>query len=834
MKAKWHWVNLLVLLAYLGVALGMTWPLVDQMHKRLPGPSDDTLVHYWNGWWVKKALTLGQSPFYTRYLYYPTGISLVYHNFAWFSIVTWLALEPLVGGYVAYNLSILANLALCGLAAFLLAYELTGDRRAAFLAGLLYECWPFRLSQLDHPNLISTQWIPLFLLFLIRAVRLGRWRDGVLAGVFLALTGYTRWQQLVPAAILGGIYLLCTLPGRRTSWRRWGPVLLIAGVIAAVALTPPALMLIRQQRTEPVQLLVEDEEEGMQTDLLAYLTPGPSHSVLNSLTQPAYARYYADRSEPRRFAACVGVTTSALALLGMWKARRAGLIWVAMAVVLILLALGPILRLNGQLYLNVPMPYRLAARLYVVRLLRVPDRFNMFLASPVAMLSAHGVAHVMTLIQKRGKWATFAVLGLLGAVILFEYVAVPVPLIRPKVSEFHRWLSAEPDDFAVLDLPIDTSSSKRYMAAQVTHQHPILQGKTPRFPQGAFDYLNSQPWIRALQGSGKMPPTHTDVSRQLETLAQDGVRYVILDKKSIGSDRLAHWRHYFLVAPRFEDERIVVYTTSPLAARDFALMDELTPGIGPVSVAVPTDCLNPGQPLGVDVGWGATAAPGQDLEVRLALVAEDGLTRHEQVFPLSADWLTGEWPANAVAHGYYVLDIPPSLPGGDYAVTMGIIGGRSATVKQVMVSEGNCAFPIPPDATYVNALFGSDLRLLGYQLQREGDQLTVTLHWRSECLIATDYKVFVHVFDPAIELRVAQDDAMPLRWTYPTTFWNAGEVVVDAIPLSLEDAPAGSYSIAVGVYDAKTGDRLSVVDRAGQSQPGAQIVLPGEEIEVAR
>ena len=82
-----RWINLAVLLIYFAVAVGMTWPLVEEISERLPGASDDTLVHYWNGWWAKRALTTGQSPFYTRYLYYPTGISLVYHNFAWGSIV---------------------------------------------------------------------------------------------------------------------------------------------------------------------------------------------------------------------------------------------------------------------------------------------------------------------------------------------------------------------------------------------------------------------------------------------------------------------------------------------------------------------------------------------------------------------------------------------------------------------------------------------------------------------------------------------------------------------------------------------------------------------------
>ena len=155
------WNVIVVLLIYFGVAAGTTWPLAANLTTHFPGGSQDTFVHYWNGWWVKQALTAGQSPYHTPYLYHPTGMSLVYHNFAWISIVTWLILEPLAGGFGAYNLSILINLALCGLGAFLLTRELTNDRRAAFLAGLIYQCWPFRLSQLDHPNLISTQWIPI-------------------------------------------------------------------------------------------------------------------------------------------------------------------------------------------------------------------------------------------------------------------------------------------------------------------------------------------------------------------------------------------------------------------------------------------------------------------------------------------------------------------------------------------------------------------------------------------------------------------------------------------------------------------------------------------------
>jgi hypothetical protein len=844
-------INLLVLVAYAGVAVATTWPLVARLSTHLPGGTTDTLVHYWNGWWVGRALSTGQTPFYTSLLFHPAGISLTTHNFAWLNIGAWLALRPWVGGFAAYNLALLANLAACGFAAFLLARDLTGDRGAAFLAGLIYQCWPFRLAQLDHPNLISTQWIPLFMLFLIRTVRRGRWQDGVLAGTFLALTGYTRWQLLIPAAILGGIYLVCALPARWAPRPRQGLALLLAGGVAALALAPPMLLMAGQWGTAPANLLVEGEEITMQTDLLAYLTPNGSHPVLADLTQPAYERYYADRSQGRRFPAYVGFAALALALLGVWRARWTALPWLGTALVLVSLALGPVLRVNGQLYTAAPMPYRLWGRVFVVRLLRFPDRFNMFLALPVAVLAAYGVASVLARARRRGGRAcpergrrATAIACALGGAILFEYLAMPVPMQDTQLSPYYAQLASQPDDFAVLNLPIDPQQAKLYMFAQVIHGHPILQGKTARFPEGTYAYLDTHPWLWGLRQSGEMSPEITDVGRQLASLAQDGVRYVILHKELIDVDRLARWQRTLLSRPRFEDEQIAVYATSPLAGRDFELADELAPGIGPIRVLTSTGCLNPGRVLEVDVGWGATATPGQDFDVRLTLVEEAGSGYQEEVFPLSQAWPTGEWPANAMAWGYYVLHAHPSLPAGEYAVALALADpetgesqGQQAVVGRVTVSPSPCEFSLPmetTDAVRVNALFGDDLRLLGYRLDHAADHLTVTLYWRAERRMETAYKIFIHVFDPATSAPAAQDDAMPRRWAYPTQLWSPGQVVTDAIPISLEGVPAGAYTVAVGVYDPATTERLAVIDRAGELQPDGRLVLPGETINVER
>ncbi|MCB9006801.1 MAG: hypothetical protein H6656_05445, partial [Ardenticatenaceae bacterium] len=95
-----QWVGLFV--AYLATAVLVTWPLTSHLSSHLPDGTD-SLLHYWNGWWSLKALQGGQLPYFTPYLFYPDGLSMVYHNFAWVHILMWLGLRPFTGGIAAYN-----------------------------------------------------------------------------------------------------------------------------------------------------------------------------------------------------------------------------------------------------------------------------------------------------------------------------------------------------------------------------------------------------------------------------------------------------------------------------------------------------------------------------------------------------------------------------------------------------------------------------------------------------------------------------------------------------------------------------------------------------------
>jgi hypothetical protein len=106
-----------VLFAYSLLTVIMTWPVVARLNTHLIGTGDDMWVHYWNNWWVKQVLQQGGNVYYTPLLFHPTGVSLLYHNFAWVNIAIWLVLEPFVGGIAAYNLVHVLHIPLCGVPA---------------------------------------------------------------------------------------------------------------------------------------------------------------------------------------------------------------------------------------------------------------------------------------------------------------------------------------------------------------------------------------------------------------------------------------------------------------------------------------------------------------------------------------------------------------------------------------------------------------------------------------------------------------------------------------------------------------------------------------------
>jgi hypothetical protein len=132
----------------------------------------------------------------------------------------------------------------------------------------------------------------------------------------------------------------------------------------------------------------------------------------------------------------------------------------------------------------------------------------------------------------------------------------------------------------------------------------------------------------------------------------------------------------------------------------------------------------------------------------------------------------------------------------------------------------------------VGARFGDTIELAGYDMAQKTDTLRLTLHWQAVAVPAADFKLFVHVADPATGRPVTQIDTMPRESTYPTGVWVTGEVVSDELTIPLGDVPSGQYDLAIGWYDPEDANltRLPAIDTSGNRLPDDRLVLPNRVV----
>ena len=169
---------LLALTGYLLLTLGLTYPLVTQFGRAIPGDGFDGWQNYWNLWWAKTALLEQHThPWFTNMLYHPTGVGLLFHTLNAFNGFITLPVQLAFGLLPAYNAAVLLSFTLGGLGAYLLARYVLGpgsSRLAAFAAGVIFTFSPFHIAHLlGHMQVISLEWIPFYALYLLKTVQCG-------------------------------------------------------------------------------------------------------------------------------------------------------------------------------------------------------------------------------------------------------------------------------------------------------------------------------------------------------------------------------------------------------------------------------------------------------------------------------------------------------------------------------------------------------------------------------------------------------------------------------------------------------------------------------------
>lgn len=550
--------------AYLLLALALTYPLLLRLGTHIPGGNVDEGAFLWNVWWMKHALLdLHSNPLNTQMIFYPLGVNLTLYTLTPLQGVLALPLTLAAGPIVASNVLFILSFALSGLGAYLLALEvmLSGAppagarsrRLAAFVAGVLFAfaSGRFLYAALGQYNFVHVEWLPLTVLFLLRTVREPGRRAPVLAGIFAACAGLTEMTFVVFLAVFVAVWLLYALAQRRTL-RPDRAALARLGLALAIFLAgfgPLGLAVVRETlQAGDYMVRGWGGADRFLLDALGPFVPSPLHPLLGEWARTT-ARSFSDINF-----GFVGYAALALAALGVvrggvGRGALSARFWLLVTLSFFVLALGPLLHINGQsqldldgLPVNLPLPYIVFHYLPILKGARVPGRFATMATLALSALVALGVLTLLRRTQRRGLVA-----ALLVAAIVAGNVSAPLPLVGARAPDAYRIIAAEPGDFAVLQIPLGwrdgfgTVGRERTMlqAYQSVHGKRIIGGNTSRSPDYMLSYFAGMPVLRsivALEEGQALDAAALDADRSVAAVVLGflDVRYVVVHGDYVG------------------------------------------------------------------------------------------------------------------------------------------------------------------------------------------------------------------------------------------------------------------------------------------------------------
>ena len=255
-----------------------------------------------------------------------------------------------------------------------------------------------------------------------------------------------------------------------------------------------------------------------------------------------------------------------------------------------------------------------------------------------------------------------------------------------------------------------------------------------------------------------------------------------------------------------------------------------------IKVAAPTTPPAPGRDTWIDVCWQALARDGRLLMALVQITAQDDrVVATRRTVPGLGGHLSETWPAGARFCDRVALRVAGDAPApAVYHVEVALVDhatGRRLTaygpdgrsVDTNFVGEIKLApivNPIPAVDNPRDDRFGDRIALIGYAIDRNaarpGEAVHLRLYWQALRRPDRAYTVFAHLRDDTGRI-VTQADSQPQADRYPTSFWDAGEVVIDDRVLLLPSDAVGTLSLFVGLYDPDDG-RLPVINGAAPDE----------------
>jgi hypothetical protein len=517
----------LVVIAFAGLALVATFPLVLHLGRALPGDLGDPLFSSWLLGWDADRLRHGLSGFWDAPILFPSRTTIAFSEHMLgiavpIAPVIWLTGNPILG----YDIAFLSTYVIAGSGMYLLTRELTGRNDAAFIAGLMFAFSPMRALHVSHLQVLAWGWMPIALWGLHRFLatvgsvdrRGSTFALAVFAGAF-TIQAFSNSYFLYYLALAAGFVVVYELTARsaptadrlRTvGWLAAASTIILIGV-GSVAW---AYVSVRRQYgfRRPY-----DDWAMFSANLRSYLSaPDTVH---------LWRRWLHGDEFPERqlFPGLVVLLAAGAALWPGARRSRVAPLYAALAVAALVLSLGP--EPAAWSYRLLPSgPYLWLARIVPgMDGMRVPARLGVVVVMALSVLAALGISRLTARLQTNARLLAAV---LLAAAVFGEGWAVPLrmapfdPHGRPGDRAGYRWLAQQPPG-AAIELPIPEwaiAPTLTYQYATLSHGHPIVNG-----------YSGYGSSLQEFLGGAASPLNDLDrMDAALEALRAVDVRYVLV------------------------------------------------------------------------------------------------------------------------------------------------------------------------------------------------------------------------------------------------------------------------------------------------------------------
>ncbi|MFH1835633.1 MAG: hypothetical protein ABH851_05545 [Methanobacteriota archaeon] len=584
------------LIGFLFLSLVLNLNLIESLSTHVPGSFDVWSMLWMIWWWKTSILDYHRLPYFVDVLGHPWGVDysggLTNHFTNFLSIPIYFVTDNLA---LTYNTFYLFSIMFSGFAAYLLVNYLTKSPKAAFISGFAYTFSPYHIGLGAHGliNLMHIGWIPLCLMFLLKTLKEGGYKNPFYAAVFFALNGFCDFTYMFYFALVILLFVFYFRFSGGLGENGFKKILFFA-CVSAVLLLPVLIKPILWFLSGPSQTPIP--WHGVYSaDLASLFIPSMHHPIFNGIFEEAYQ--VIGKPVPSTI---VYIGWSIILIL-IYTLRRGWSrecnFWIALSLFSIILSLGPELQFMGKQTI-LDLPELLLNVIPVYSSLHVPARFMVFTTLSMSVLLGFGISKTVTgLSMKEGN----LVLAAFFLIILIDFLPYPMYLSDTRISPFFQDLREYEGDFAVLNLPSSGGFLVRYNFFQTIHEKDMVWGTIQWnvLPERQTLFFQGSPFFRRLSLRSDNNLIVQDVDGLMpEFFDHYGIEWIIIQKRyytafyesflsqgrlpamfnetvlkgrddEIFSKTRALVENVFNTTPIYEDDDLVAYRLDVLPSKSF-------------------------------------------------------------------------------------------------------------------------------------------------------------------------------------------------------------------------------------------------------------------------